>query len=264
MSKIIHQMWLDKIVNDNLGPPEKYSKYLKYMESWKKFHQEPEWKYIFWNADKINNLWKEDELKKYEKFYHNLSHHLEKCDFARYAILYIYGGIYVDLDFQCFRTFDFVGPDMTDFYLVSEPEEHKKNLSSNLCPIANGILISVKKHPFWLSLMDNIIENYDKKGNVVKNTGPERLAIFLSSSAPALEYQKNILPSCQFIPLTQKGKFSKFCSNTSPIYSSTNWTEGTGWFDLRSYDYLIIIGILFIIFIMLLFLYRRKSKLTSK
>lgn len=96
--KIIHYMWLDKESDFNNSYPNKFK---IYVDTFYKYN--PEYKFMFWNIDKIKNLLKNPDVAKYEKIWNDLKYHIQKCDFARYLIMYIYGGIYIDLNFKCFR-----------------------------------------------------------------------------------------------------------------------------------------------------------------
>ena len=49
--KIIHRMWLDKIVEDNMVPPKKYKPAI---ETFDKYN--PDFKVEFWNMGKVKSL----------------------------------------------------------------------------------------------------------------------------------------------------------------------------------------------------------------
>lgn len=88
--KIIHQIWLGSPI------PEKFA---KLAESWKKFH--PDWEYKLWTDADIPNL----HLQHEDKFY--LTHNYgQKSDILRHELLFKFGGLYVDTDFECLKPFD--------------------------------------------------------------------------------------------------------------------------------------------------------------
>src|SRR5947209_3295412 len=98
--KLIHHMWLQKGSIDLNEPPERYKSFVE------SFHKcNPNFQFVFWNKKKVRELFQQNEqLKPWRHFYfHTLKFHIEKCDFARYALLFVYGGLYVDLDFQCLK-----------------------------------------------------------------------------------------------------------------------------------------------------------------
>ncbi|HEV2916622.1 MAG TPA: glycosyltransferase [Candidatus Babeliales bacterium] len=88
--KIIHQIWVGSPLPDT---------YIPFIESWKKHH--PGWQYILWTDQMIEelNLVNKDQ-------YNATSNFGQKSDIARYEILYRFGGLYVDIDFECLRSFD--------------------------------------------------------------------------------------------------------------------------------------------------------------
>lgn len=96
--KKIHQIWLGSPI------PEQYK---KWGESWQKFHPDYEYK-----------LWTEDDLPLLDvnlKAYHALTNYGPKSDFMRYNILDKFGGIYMDTDFECLKSFEPLA--YLDFYI---------------------------------------------------------------------------------------------------------------------------------------------------
>lgn len=72
-------------------------------ESWKK--QFSEFEFIYWNDDKdLENLIR-IHFPQYHSVYLKCPSHITRIDFARYFILYLYGGIYADMDIFCYRNF---------------------------------------------------------------------------------------------------------------------------------------------------------------
>src|SRR5438046_912190 len=73
-----------------------------YINSWKDKH--PSWKYWFWEDSHNFNLWDEPTFNKYlpmiDKFMQPEANKILLIDLTRYALLYLYGGIYADIDFE--------------------------------------------------------------------------------------------------------------------------------------------------------------------
>lgn len=240
--KIMHYIWLDKNTNNNESYPEKYN---KYTQSFNTFN--PEFTVMFWNGDRINKLFdNHPELTKYKAPWQNLYHHIQKCDMARYAILYIYGGMYVDLDFMFYKN---ISPLLDrKLFLVKEPSVNANNHRVDGI-ITNGFIGSVPRHPFWLEFMDFIIDtlkrikNVKSIGNITNTTGPLNLYTFFVQSKYA---NTSLVNTCDIIPIYQKnGKtfITKECIHrnngsynynenyyeTFGNYADTKWTDGTGW-----------------------------------
>lgn len=215
--RIIHQMWYDKTKDNNTTPPESRKSYIDYMNSWREIH--PNYDYVFWNKSMVNELWTHPELSKYKEFFASIHVHIEKCDFARYAILYLYGGVYIDLDFVCFKSIDRLRTNVEDVGLVREPKTH---FSTKYRYITNGFMMSAPNSRFWIDLMDYIMIHYRPGKNPVDNTGPGIIDEFYNTS----EYNVRFIPTEFIIPVDKTGKD---ISNGVQPYCKTIWEDGTGW-----------------------------------
>ncbi|NDD58240.1 MAG: hypothetical protein EBZ47_03175 [Chlamydiae bacterium] len=102
--KIIHFIWI--------GPGDFPKESIPNLQSWLLYH--PDWQVKFW-TDRPRHLpvssiteylitdWSCTEL---EKCYHKTCNFAEKSDILRYEILLREGGLYVDHDVKCFKSFD--------------------------------------------------------------------------------------------------------------------------------------------------------------
>lgn len=260
-SKLLHQMWYDKNIYDNEDPPSKHPKYKTYIQNWRQ--RNPNLEYCFWNRRRIEELWKDPRLSRWSDFFKfQIRRHIEKCDFTRYAILWCYGGLYADLDFDCLRSMESLINEH-DLGLTSEPVEHLKDTpDKDLVPVTNGLMFSMPNHPVWPGLMDYIQDNYKPNNNVLENTGPAALARYLHSHPeyPLLDY-------CLMNPLTKQGTVSQQCpvDTLKRAYAVTYWKEGTGWGKellwekLPYFGFYILIGIVIIIGICLYLRSRKYS-----
>lgn len=87
----IHQIWI--------GPNPLPERYRWMMETWRTMH--PAWEYKLWTNDDLENF----PFINREAF-DSASNWGMKADIWRYEILYYYGGVYVDLDFESIKAFD--------------------------------------------------------------------------------------------------------------------------------------------------------------
>lgn|SRR3989338_643635 len=217
LPKIIHQIWLDKKGREGL--PSEYPLYEEYSNTWKQHNGDFE--YTLWTNALIEKLWELPELAKWKGFYEKLSKIIEKCDFSRCAILYVKGGLYVDLDFKCQKN---ISPLIKnrDVLVAYEPEEHfhKGRLTSN------SILGCAKNHPFFADFMDYIVDNYHYDPNVVHTTGPFALLRYMTKN----DYLNSdyLVDTCSVIPYSKDG-LSKECTSSDDSYCYTYWNEGTNW-----------------------------------
>lgn len=138
--KKIHQIWLGSEF------PEK-NRLLQ--QSWIKHH--PDWQYKLWTDKDIEsfNLTNKDLYDKTKNFG-------EKSDILRYEILYRYGGLYVDCDFECIKCFDVLN-DRCDFYagIGYSPK------AVILC----GLIGSIAGHPILKSCIETMKRKTKDKEN---------------------------------------------------------------------------------------------------
>lgn len=87
---MIHQIWIQGYEN----MPEKYKKYCR---DWQ---NDTNFDYYFWNDNDIRNLLISIQDLNLIDAYNYFTLPQQKSDLARYAITYVYGGIYIDVDIQ--------------------------------------------------------------------------------------------------------------------------------------------------------------------
>lgn len=233
---LIHSCWLDKVEYDNEKAPAKYNpKYDEFLESWKRFH--PNHHFYWWNRRRLEGLFESPELNRWKDFwYSGLKRHIERCDFARYALLWMYGGVYRDLDYRCNKSIE---PLLTgrELGLVREPLLH--GLSEKLDPaltrgvdhqISNGLMMSAKRHWFWSELMDHVVQNYDPQARVVVNTGPTRMRLFCALVLHRLPFN-TFIETCDIFPYDYNEQLTAECPAGSPrrAYTTSRWKDGTNW-----------------------------------
>ncbi len=154
MEKTIHQIWL--------GPRPFPEKFLKWQQSWRDHF--PDWEYLLWGdaevADILPQLICREALPKVTNFG-------MKADLIRLEILRLIGGLYVDVDFECFRRFDFLPHDC---FCYADELKHRPG---------NAFLASPSGHPFLSAMLHGVRNALDTPGafsrDPVKATGPESL-----------------------------------------------------------------------------------------
>ena len=98
-----------------------------------------------------------------------------KADLCRYAILYDFGGIYLDTDYKLVRS---IGDLLQSGCLL--PIEFDATPTSDM-KLGNAVLASCAKHPFWKGLLEYIFVNHQEgfdESNPVEATGPMALTKF--------------------------------------------------------------------------------------
>jgi len=116
--------------------------------TWKKAY--PDFEHKLWNDEEdIDNLIK-DKWPEYWDFYNKLPVHIMKIEIGRLALLYHYGGFYVDMDVYCYR--NFYQELKRDLYIMEAPFGEES--------LENALMISSKNNPFWLKCMNKVIDRY--------------------------------------------------------------------------------------------------------
>lgn len=121
--KIIHQIWLN-------GPiPEKIA---LLQETWKKQH--PGWDYHLWTKEDIDLLYLQNK-----ELYDQQTDPAKKEEIVRFEILYQFGGIFIDNEYECIASLDILHENC-DFFAPLTTQIRTPRLCSNL-------IASVPKHP---------------------------------------------------------------------------------------------------------------------
>jgi mannosyltransferase OCH1-like enzyme len=128
--KIIHQVWLGGEL------PEEYK---KYTDSWKKYH--PDWTYILWGDKEAKDFPMQNR-----EFFEASNSLGQKSDIFRAEILNQYGGIYVDVDFECLKPFDDL--QYLDFYTASG--------YVGKVELYIGLIASIPHHPIIKTYLDDM------------------------------------------------------------------------------------------------------------
>jgi len=225
----IHFVWIDKNDVNVEGAPKKYHSSL---EKWQNMN--PEMNVIVWSYNDIILLLKENFPDKTLEFFNSVRDVISRCDFIRFVIVYVYGGMYVDLDFHCLRPlYPFLRN--RDVLLIDEPHEHFRDEHPREI-VFNGIFAFRKRHPFVKEWINTMMENIEKSPNkndvnVLKTTGPWALGKCYYSKPrdfPLEDY-------CLFTPYWSVpvdkdwDRRSKMCSHEEKPFTYTLWTEGLGW-----------------------------------
>ena len=99
--------------------------------------------------------------------------HSYKSDLFRYCILYIYGGIYIDIKFKCINNFKFIN--------IVDKELWVQDLDK--IGVLTGLIIKKSKDPILLKCIKEICYNVQNRiygNNPLYPTGPHLLAKFFT------------------------------------------------------------------------------------
>jgi len=154
--KIIHQIWI--------GPDSIPDRCKNYVEMWKKLH--PSWEYKFWDNTNIGELLSkasEESINAYNYHAKNGRFPSPACqaDVIRYLAVLKYGGVYIDIDFECYKPID--GLILNKNLLVASPNQ-------NVYWVCNGFFGAIPGH----EVVESVV--HDLKPRPLAHNGP----IFLS------------------------------------------------------------------------------------
>jgi len=198
----IHQMWLDVDPHSTCTQvPDRFvalqKTVLDEIAKWRKtYASQISVVYKLWNSKMIRELMDSHEhLRGYRDFFENGIHeHIERCDFARYMIMSVFEGMYLDLDhsisnFKAMITHHYqlnthltLFLDQYDYYgALTLAQGLTQPNSQTAC---NAVLWSRGICDFWKNCMHNIRENYRPYQFVFENTGPVALSRCLRAHQP--------------------------------------------------------------------------------
>jgi mannosyltransferase OCH1-like enzyme len=149
--KLIHQIWV--------GPHPIPEKSINFIVKIKELH--PHYKYKLWtdkdlDSDNFSNL----------SYINKTPIYAQKADIMRYEILYKYGGIYLDIDFEIFKCLDplltndlvvcnedsYIDKYMSIGFIYSIPgTTYLKNCVDNIkkCPLGGVVNVAIATGPWY-------------------------------------------------------------------------------------------------------------------
>lgn len=150
--KIIHQTWK----TDKLPSP-----FDRLSETWKRFL--PDWEYILW-TDEMNRAFVSKHFPDFLRKYDNYPHGIQRADAIRYLLLKKYGGLYVDMDFECLENIETL-LEGKEFIAGKEPEWHAARFGMKHI-ICNAFMASTPENDFINFLCQRL---FDHPGTEVSN-----------------------------------------------------------------------------------------------
>lgn len=180
-NKIIHQIWLQ----GKEFVPVKYDSNIAKIKNM----LNNEWQYIIWDEVEILKVIKQN--KSWLDTYYKFIYLHQKVDFARYCILYLYGGVYLDIDSYLIKPLDKLMDEYQEYDTIVSTiyaDNVEKYISGVEEFINNGVIISKKDSIVMKTIIDTITDTiignindgnnevcgwYESKVNcIMKTTGP--------------------------------------------------------------------------------------------
>lgn len=188
--RIIHQTWKNAEVPAEWRP---------YQERWRALH--PDWEYRFWTDADLHAFIRE-HYGWFLPIYEGYPDPIMRADAARYFLLFHFGGLYADLDYECLRPFDeliagcrlLIGLEPAAH--LEEPITKATGLQRMLC---NALMASEPGHPFWEHVFRQVVASH-KAPEALGATGPHMLTY--AYNAYARPDELSVLPAEQLHPIT--------------------------------------------------------------
>ncbi|CAJ1330412.1 unnamed protein product [Effrenium voratum] len=180
--------------------------------SWRRACPAPEFRYMLWDDDGLRQL-VEEAFPQFLTIYDSYKEHIQRVDFARAAMLYIHGGLYVDMDVEALAC-PFGHFPAGKVSVVASPyvqnEKHQ-----------NSMMASPPGHPFWVAMAEEAVRrrSLPMYRTTWQLTGPQLLDSVIEANP-----QVNILPAAMFNPSMQSPEF--FASGIVARHFCTSvWTH---------------------------------------
>src|SRR3954470_1157481 len=171
--RIIHRIWL----GDDAMP----SDFEAFGETWAQNH--PRWEMRLWRPSELPQLRNQELFDRATSF-------AQKSDIARYELLLRYGGIYVDTDFECLRSFgDLL--DGVEAFIGTEDGKH----------LTNALMGAVPGHPLFETIINAIPASIASGSGLPTNhtTGPHLVTRVVAKDAQ-LQQRVRVFESELFYP----------------------------------------------------------------
>ena len=187
--RLIHQTWKSSKVD---------APHVRNVRSWVEMN--PDWEYRLWTDSDIRLLVAR-RFPDYLEMFDSYPLQIQRADMFRYFVMYEYGGVYADMDFEALvplseildddlrienkfqDSIDLVSTESSDDNHVcamvsQEPVVHAHVLYHVNRLACNAITISAPGHPFWLHIIEyarEIWKNAKDKSDVLSTTGPKMM-----------------------------------------------------------------------------------------
>ena len=181
--KVFHRIWIG-----NKPMPQEF---IEYGETWKKYH--PDWEMKLWTDENMILLQNQES-------YNNAAHMAQKADIARYEILYHFGGVYIDCDFECVKSIESLLYGVQAF-AASEDDS----------TISIGIMGCVQQNETFKFIIDHVAE-WMKKYSMLPisgQTGPWFVTNLLKGNKELIVFEKEKFYPYYFTEKYRKGEAFK-------------------------------------------------------
>mmetsp|Transcript_20509 Transcript_20509/g.40320 ORF Transcript_20509/g.40320 Transcript_20509/m.40320 type:complete len:377 (-) Transcript_20509:2069-3199(-) len=234
LPKIIHQQWKDTHITN--------PKYELWSKRWKTLFPEPEYKHILW-TDETQRQLIEEQFSWFLPYYDGYKFNIQRADASRYFIMYAFGGVYADLDYEPLVNFwDHLPQDRVS--LVESPYQYNEL-------VQNSLMSSPQGDPFWKHAFETLVKQFGKP--VLAATGPVYLDITIKTNPhpwyplpcenfhriPLGEQDQSPFLTLlhrevlgRVFPMKQCGDYNDFACHQAKHHNTASYLADTGLFNL--------------------------------
>jgi inositol phosphorylceramide mannosyltransferase catalytic subunit len=192
--KIIHQTWKSSNLPEN---------FRAYQKTWILHH--PDWEYCFYD-DAACRAVVQKYFPELLALYDDCASAVQRADIFRYLVVAVSGGIYADIDMECYKN---VEPLLAGKECVFGVETQLSPRQARLLNhrhserIANCIFAAKSNHPIFGKVIEEVVGrlkgDYHHRG-IIETTGPGMLTDVVQKYRQ--QYELNILPQICWLPPT--------------------------------------------------------------
>ena len=227
--RIIHQTWKSEIL-----PTE----FKNNKSSWISRH--PDWEYRFYDDSNCRRL----VVTHYPELlsvYDSYPKHIQRIDMFRYLAVNHYGGLYADMDMQCFKPIDtLLKGHSCIFSIEAHMTSQRKEELNYFQPyqIANCIFASVARHPFLNKIISRLKDAGTtpvlKDDDIENITGPRMLTRLYYQSDNDVRESITLLPQINLMsPKEYPNIFPLNMNMYARHHFAGTWKEHRPWLSLK-------------------------------
>lgn len=195
--KVFHRIWL--------GTQQMPDEYVQFGETWMKHH--PGWEMQLWTDENLPEIINQREFLLAENS-------AQKADILRYEVIYRYGGVYIDTDFECLRNIEPLLEGVQAFAAVSDPGV-----------VAIGIFGAERGHSLLADVIARLPSSSRHKRylSIADQTGPVLFTSVVARHPETVLFEANL-----FYPYNWREKWRKgqeFPNAYAVHHWAASWTE---------------------------------------
>ena len=229
--KTIHQIWYQ-------GEEHIPSNYRYYASSWR--HYNKDYEYLLWVKEDISELISKI-YPHYYNFYESLPSMIQKIDFAKYCIMYAYGGVYVDMDSECLKPIDSLfSRSKKKLFVVSLDVDIFEQFASNYYETLynNGWFASTQKNALWKLVMKHISKQSMERhwyetniGYIFRTTGPKAFSQVVNNFSEKKVIDNNLIDPIKWTDYISPAHidYSKYSDSYSIHHYGSKSINGNSW-----------------------------------